>query len=570
MAIDPAAGKIYWANFGSNGIRVGEPGRHPVPPRPCSTAVRARYAGWRSTPRRTRSTGPTSAPTRSASATWTDRAPPRPCSQSRPEARPSGVAIDPATNKIYWTNQFTDQVRVGNLDGSGTASTLFGGANEDNPIGVAIDPAAGKIYWTNLNSGTVRVGTWTASGTASTLFGSENSPGGVAIDPAAGKIYWDSFFGGTIRVGNLDGSGTASTLFGPGGSNPLFAALLRAPVGTEPPAISSGVGEGLSCSQGSWAPDLLGAFLFRAPQSFAYQWLREGRPIAGATEQTFTPTEPGPYTCRVTASNDAGSASQTSGAFFVRAHVPAHATLNIVNFYDANANGWFDAASESTIAGWKVQVDGGAYLTPQSLTVHPGGHRVTEWHPVQTHWLHTNRGSVQVSLAAGDKATVKFANVCVGAGGARSTGFWSNKNGQALFGADGLALMVSLNLRNANGTAFDPGNYSQVKNWLLKANTTNMAYILSAQLAAMELNVHNGKVSGRSLIHAPGTTSANAAGFATVNAVMAEANNELGLHGLTKSGSPYRSSQTALKNALVKANNNLTFVKATPCAFRFG
>jgi hypothetical protein len=91
-----------------------------------------------------------------------------------------------------------------------------------------------------------------------------------------------------------------------------------------------------------------------------------------------------------------------------------------------------------------------------------------------------------------------------------------------------------------------------------------MAYMLSAQLSAMELNVRNGNVNGGSLIYAPGTTSADANGFATVNAVMTEANIELGLHGLTLSGSPYRSYQEALKNALDRANNNLSFVQAGP------
>ena len=77
-----------------------------------------------------------------------------------------------------------------------------------------------------------------------------------------------------------------------------------------------------------------------------------------------------------------------------------------------------------------------------------------------------------------------------------------------------------------------------------------MANMLSAQLAAMELNVFNGKVNGGALIYAPGTMSANALGFATVNAVMAEANAELGLHGSGCWHSPYRGYQEALKNAL--------------------
>ena len=107
--------------------------------------------------------------------------------------------------------------------------------------------------------------------------------------------------------------------------------------------------------------------------------------------------------------------------------------------------------------------------------------------------------------------------------------------------------MVSLNLRNANGSTFDPSSYSAFNSWLQGSSSTNMAYNLSAQLAAMRLNVLNGKVGGSSLISAPGTVAANPAGFATVNDLMNEANTELGLHGLTTSGSPFRAYQTALR-----------------------
>jgi hypothetical protein len=274
VAIDPANSKIYWANFSTDEIRAGSLG----------------------------GTG--------ASTLFTDPG----------GSAPSGVAIDPTAGKIYWTNQFTDQVRVGNLDGSGTASTLFGsGATvptvERNPIGVAINPAAGKIYWTVLGNccsgpGQVRVGNLDGTG-ASTLFGDEGSPGGLAIDPGANEIYWATFGPGVIRSASLDGTGTASTLFS-GEYNSLFAALLRKPASTQPPAISGGAktGKELACGQGSWAPDLLGAFLFRAPASFAYQWHKDGSNIA--TGATFTPTEAGNYTCTVTAKNQAGETSRTS------------------------------------------------------------------------------------------------------------------------------------------------------------------------------------------------------------------------------------------------------------------
>ena len=188
--------------------------------------------------------------------------------------------------------------------------------------------------------------------------------------------------------------------------------------------------------------------------------------------------------------------------------------------------------------------------------------------PTQTNWRRTTAAPVQVSAVAGDRTTVRFGNVCVGGGGALGTGFWTNKNGQALFGSDDLALMVSLNLRNANGSAFDPASYSAFKDWL-KASATNMAYDLSAQLAIMSLNVLNGEVNGSSLISAAGAAGANAAGFGTVNALMNEANTELGLHGLTPVGNPFRGYQTALRDAFVSANENKTFAQPAPCAFSF-
>jgi len=246
------------------------------------------------------------------------------------------------------------------------------------------------------------------------------------------------------------------------------------------------------------------------------------------------------------------------------------AELQVLKFYDANANGINDDGQ--LITGWKVLIQDDLdwiRWTPVDMLLDPDDYTVTEFDPVETNWIHTTPAVVDVTLAEDDEQTVEFGNVCLGAGGGKTLGFWSNKNGQALFGSGDLALMVSLNLRNANGDAFNPGNYSAFRTWLLSANATNMAYMLSAQLAAMELNVLNGFVNGGALIYAPGATSANALGFTTVNALMTEANTELGLHGLTLADSPYRAYQEALKNALDAGNNNHNFVQPVPCAFSF-
>ena len=277
LAIDPSAGKLYWANQTSNAIRV------------------ANLDGSGS-----------------------------PSNLFTGENDPFGISVDPNTNKIYWTDFGSGQIRVANLDGSGSPSDLFTG--EQGATGVAIDSAAGKIYWAINANGSIRVANLDGSGSPSNLFTGEAafSPGGIAIDPATGRIYWAST-AGAIRIANLDGSGSPSDLFAGEGA-PVFAALLRAPVGTGAPAITGGgqVGQQLSCGQGSWASDLEESLLYRAPQSFAYQWQEDGADISGATQSTYTPTEIGDYSCRVTASNRGGSDSQTSAPESVTMAVPTN------------------------------------------------------------------------------------------------------------------------------------------------------------------------------------------------------------------------------------------------------
>jgi hypothetical protein len=250
--------------------------------------------------------------------------------------------------------------------------------------------------------------------------------------------------------------------------------------------------------------------------------------------------------------------------FKVLASPSTTSAITGVKFYDTNANRKQDPG-EPGIAGWHIEKLPGApdvaytdsscqylYLATNDGTTYtipefpPLG-----WFPVGV-WQNTTPLSGPATADAAAVLGPNFGNVCLGAGGGLTLGFWSNKNGQALIGPGDLAMLSALNLRNANGTDFNPTTNSGFRTWILNATATNMAYMLSAQLAAMELNVYNasGGVKAGSLIYAPGTASATAygsSGLATVGAVMAEANTELGLHGSTLSGSAYRSYQEVLK-----------------------
>lgn len=250
---------------------------------------------------------------------------------------------------------------------------------------------------------------------------------------------------------------------------------------------------------------------------------------------------------------------------------PPSAQLHVIKFYDANANGSNDDGILNLLTGWQVYISGGIitayYYTPVDLVMDPGTYIVTESDPIETYWHHTTAASVPVNLANGDNTTVAFGNVCLGAGGGLTLGFWSNKNGTAIITSTGLSTLNGLNLVWGNGNPYTPAT-KDFRAWLLGATATNMAYMLSAQLAAMKLNVFNGKVSPTALVYAPGVDEATN-GFITIENLIAAAAKSLGNYPLTIGSSEARTDQEALKNALDNANNNKTFVQPTPCPYTF-
>ena len=242
---------------------------------------------------------------------------------------PYGAAIDTAAGKIYWANLDANTISYANLDGSGGGGELdISGSHPNEPHGLVLDTAAGKLYWANIGN-TISYANLDGSGGGGELNlagATERGAVGLGIDPTTGRIYWGNLGGDNLSYVNLDGSGGGG-LFNASPvtpSDPRFVALLRAPSGTGAPQITGGSSPNavLSCSQGEWAPDALGSFFYRAPQSFVYQWTRNGSEINGASEASYTASLSGDYRCRVTATNAAGSTSQTSDPNMVAASPP--------------------------------------------------------------------------------------------------------------------------------------------------------------------------------------------------------------------------------------------------------
>jgi hypothetical protein len=255
--------------------------------------------------------------------------------------------------------------------------------------------------------------------------------------------------------------------------------------------------------------------------------------------------------------------------------ITSSSEFTVLKFYDANLDGIQDNA-EPTITGWNVDLTLGAardtVLTTFSISIADGtAFTAAELLPSTGTWIPTvpPTGS-QSGTTSGQ--TITFGNVCLAGGGGLTLGYWSNKNGQAAMGTTTggigatLTFLNGLPLANAIGNQPDFTSYAGFRTWILNATATNMAYMLSAQLAAMELNVRNAGLNGNSLVYAPAVTgSTGAGGFITINALMADAVTALS-DQLTLSGDPNRVMQEAIKTALDSANNNLNFLSATPCS----
>jgi hypothetical protein len=274
-------------------------------------------------------------------------------------ANPSGLAIDPATGRAYWGNaEGGGSIGYANLNGSGGGLLKPLGATTE-PNAVAVDPANGRIYWSNFSAGRISYAALDGSGAhdVDTSGAAIDGPKGVAIDSGAGRVYWANREGNSIGYAGLNGGGGGTANLNQFVSKPIglatdgsavywasggfdqveagnFAACcalslntagatqggVAFPVILESPTNNAIVevqgehkpGSTLTCSPGNWRGDQIGSFFYRAPQSIAYQWLRNKTPIEGATAQTFTADKVGAYACQIAATNFAGVNAELS------------------------------------------------------------------------------------------------------------------------------------------------------------------------------------------------------------------------------------------------------------------
>ena len=256
----------------------------------------------------------------------------------------------------------------------------------------------------------------------------------------------------------------------------------------------------------------------------------------------------------------------------------AGASITVCKYYDFNANGSKDQ-SEQGLANWPFCLSSvtNSSFAPLPQTGGAGGCTTFSDLPAGTYivtegstngWFNSTHSAEITIDHCGQDVQVSFGNYCTQASGGLTLGFWSNKNGNKLLTGDPvgagrylLANVVTLlngcQMRNANGSLHTFTNdYNAFKSWLLSANATNMAYMLSAQLAALKLDVYFNKVDGNAY---------DMCSSMTVNALNSTSCDQLAMDGNTVAGNPTRLVQESLKNCIDAINNNGPVVPVTPC-----
>jgi hypothetical protein len=136
----------------------------------------------------------------------------------------------------------------------------------------------------------------------------------------------------------------------------------------------------------------------------------------------------------------------------------------------------------------------------------------------------------------------------------RTLGFWSNPNGKNTLDAcheDWAAILNGFHLRDGSGADVVITDHASLNSFLLSATATNMANMLSAQMAAVILDVICGKMSEYSDVYVFWDGK-----LQDIWDVFAEADDLLKDYPYTVDASAERTKQEALKDFFDAINNN--------------
>ena len=120
-------------------------------------------------------------------------------------SKPSAIALDRATGKLYWSNAaqefcLTGTIQRANPDGSNSERII---PPTPAPRAFALDVTNGRIYW--ANGWAIHVAD-TDGFNQEEILSADGGHAAIAFDSAARKLYWTDFRGCEIRRADLDGS----------------------------------------------------------------------------------------------------------------------------------------------------------------------------------------------------------------------------------------------------------------------------------------------------------------------------------------------------------------------------
>jgi hypothetical protein len=198
--------------------------------------------------------------------------------------------------------------------GGGGASQVAGGPAGGTSGELCAGPTGntgGGVAEFGGNGGDSAQGGGAGGGGGGGFFGGGGGSGGAARSGGGGGGGGSSF----AEPSATSVAFTGGANLGDGKVTITYTGTDVAPANTSPPTITGTpvAGHNLTCNKGSWSGSL--------PQTYARHWLRNGVAIAGATGSTYliTSADVGKQLrCRVTASNNAGSAMATSAAVTIK------------------------------------------------------------------------------------------------------------------------------------------------------------------------------------------------------------------------------------------------------------
>ncbi|MEW6747031.1 MAG: DUF4382 domain-containing protein [Planctomycetota bacterium] len=127
---------------------------------------------------------------------------------------PSGIALDLAGGKMYWTErESSNSIKRANLDGSNVETVV----TCDRPLRLALDLDAGKVYWTEWNLGLICRANLDGTGVENLVSGL-SMPNGIAlaVNLPTPKIYWTDSEAHKVQRADLDGSNVEDLVTGLG------------------------------------------------------------------------------------------------------------------------------------------------------------------------------------------------------------------------------------------------------------------------------------------------------------------------------------------------------------------